>query len=457
MVIYIPNERYIATLRLGGQRKQFSTNISSPNFKKCRIKSLFSDFCVYICKQQNNNIMPFFILKTLLICTFLLTWAVLGLASISLIWRNKHKKDLTILLAPILLIYWGLTSYSTCYENFFLLRRTSLLPTLCCWGLTFLPPLLYFFIRFRITGIFPKKSQWWKHLLPSMLLSCCYILMSVLSPVTDHLTYSWAEILLSFPAWWTLFRLTCIITGITQTFIYVLLLRNMNETDCIFLKSASDIQRKSILISGVFFMFLLNMFTSSYICNLLYNLCIGVLSGYIFHNSLLHQFVKQKLKSHIYRETLSPVNNLNQQPESKSEKKVVEKEVLINGKKNSKVYLTPQKINEINQLLQTPEFIYDQKIKLEQFAQRVAVNSTYLNRYFNQEYGCSFLQYLTSLRIEQAEMLLKDSNAEIGDICYNTGFNSPSAFHKAFKTRYGCSPSEWRRRCLTEKLNAGVQ
>lgn len=403
--------------------------------------------------------MPFFILKTLLFCAFLLTWVVLGLASISLIWRNKHKKDLAILLAPILLIYWGLTSYSTWYENFFLLQRTSLLPTLYCWGLTFLPPLLYFFIRFRITGIFPQKSQWWKHLLPSILLSCCYILMSVLSPVTDRLTYSWAEILSSSPAWWTLFRLTCIITGITQTFIYVLLLRNMNETDCISLKSAPDIQRKSILISGFFFMFLLNMLTSSYTCNILYNLYIAVLGGYIFYNSLLHQVIKQKLKLRVYQETLSPlpVNNLNQQQESKSEKDVVEKEVLINGKKNSKVYLTPQKINEINQLLQTPEFIYDQKIKLEQFAQRVAVNSTYLNRYFNQEYGCSFLQYLTSLRIEQAEMLLRDSNAEIGDICYNTGFNSPSAFHKAFKNRYGCSPSEWRRRCLTEKLNAAVQ
>lgn len=403
--------------------------------------------------------MPFFILKTLLFCAFLLTWVVLGLASISLIWRNKHKKDLAILLAPILLIYWGLTSYSTWYENFFLLQRTSLLPTLYCWGLTFLPPLLYFFIRFRITGIFPQKSQWWKHLLPSILLSCCYILMSVLSPVTDRLTYSWAEILSSSPAWWTLFRLTCIITGITQTFIYVLLLRNMNETDCISLKSAPDIQRKSILISGFFFIFLLNMLTSSYTCNILYNLYIAVLGGYIFYNSLLHQVIKQKLKLRVYQETLSPlpVNNLNQQQESKSEKDVVEKEVLINGKKNSKVYLTPQKINEINQLLQTPEFIYDQKIKLEQFAQRVAVNSTYLNRYFNQEYGCSFLQYLTSLRIEQAEMLLRDSNAEIGDICYNTGFNSPSAFHKAFKTRYGCSPSEWRRRCLTEKLDAAVQ
>ena len=406
---------------------------------------------MYICKQQNNNIMPFFILKTLLFCAFLLTWVVLGLASISLIWRNKHKKDLAILLAPILLIYWGLTSYSTWYENFFLLQRTSLLPTLYCWGLTFLPPLLYFFIRFRITGIFPQKSQWWKHLLPSILLSCCYILMSVLSPVTDRLTYSWAEILSSSPAWWTLFRLTCIITGITQTFIYVLLLRNMNETDCISLKSAPDIQRKSILISGFFFIFLLNMLASSYICNILYNLYIAVLGGYIFYNSLLHQVIKQKLKLRVYQETLSPlpVNNLNQQQESKSEKDVVEKEVLINGKKNSKVYLTPQKIDEINQLLQTPEFIYDQKIKLEQFAQRVAVNSTYLNRYFNQEYGCSFLQYLTSLRIEKAEMLLRDSNAEIEDICYNTGFNSPSAFHKAFKNRYGCSPSEWRRRCLT--------
>ena len=152
--------------QIKGQRKQFSTNISLPNLKKCRIKSLFSDFCMYICKQQNNNIMPFFILKTLLICTFLLTWAVLSLASISLIWRNKHKKDLVISLAPILLIYWGLMSYSTLYENFFLLQRTSLLPTLYCWGLTFLPPLLYFFIRFRITGIFPQKPQWWKHCYP---------------------------------------------------------------------------------------------------------------------------------------------------------------------------------------------------------------------------------------------------------------------------------------------------
>ncbi|MDE8697857.1 AraC family transcriptional regulator [Bacteroides cellulosilyticus] len=34
-------------------------------------------------------------------------------------------------------------------------------------------------------------------------------------------------------------------------------------------------------------------------------------------------------------------------------------------------------------------------------------------------------------------------------MCYNTGFNSPSAFHKAFKNRYGYSPSEWRRRGLT--------
>ncbi len=356
-----------------------------------------------------------------------------------------------MLLAPILLIYWGLTSYSTWYENFFLLQKTSLLPTLCCWGLTFLPPLLYFFIRFRITGIFPKKSQWWKHLLPSILLSCCYILMSFLSPVADRLIYSWAEFRSSLPAWWTLFRLACIITGIIQTFIYVLLLRNTNATDCMFLKSASVIHRKRILISGFFFMFLLNMFTSSYVCNILYNLYIAVSGGYIFYNSLLHQVIKQKLKLCVYQETSSqiPVNNLNQQQKSKSEKEVVEEEELVNGKKNSKVYLTPQKIDEINQLLQTPEFIYDQKIKLKQFAQRVAVNSTYLNRYFNQEYGCSFLQYLTSVRIEAAEILLRDSNAEIGDICYNTGFNSPSAFHKAFKTRYGCSPSEWRRRCRT--------
>lgn len=162
----------------------------------------------------------------------------------------------------------------------------------------------------------------------------------------------------------------------------------------------------------------------------------------------MHQVVKQKLKLYINPTSLSriSVDNQDQQQENKSEE-AVEKGKLINRNKTPKVYLTPQKIAEINQLLQTPEFIYDQKIKLEQFAQRVAVNSTYLNRYFKQEYGCSFLQYITLLRIEKAEMLLRDSNTEIEDICYNTGFNSPSAFHKAFKNRYGCSPSEWRKRC----------
>ena len=47
MVIYIPNERYIVTLRLGGQRKQFSNNISLPNFKKMQNKiTLFGLLCV---------------------------------------------------------------------------------------------------------------------------------------------------------------------------------------------------------------------------------------------------------------------------------------------------------------------------------------------------------------------------------------------------------------------------
>ena len=49
MVIYIPNERYIVTLRLGGQRKQFSTNISLPNFKKMQNKiTLFGLLCVHL-------------------------------------------------------------------------------------------------------------------------------------------------------------------------------------------------------------------------------------------------------------------------------------------------------------------------------------------------------------------------------------------------------------------------
>lgn len=90
-------------------------------------------------------------------------------------------------------------------------------------------------------------------------------------------------------------------------------------------------------------MFLLNMFTSSYICNLLYNLCIGVLSGYIFYNSLT-PIRKTKFKPYLSG-TLSPfpVNNLNQQLESKSEKDVVEKRCAHEWQEELQVYLTPQR------------------------------------------------------------------------------------------------------------------
>ena len=59
MVIYIPNERYIVTLRLGGQRKQFSTNISLPNFKKMQNKiTLFGLLFVHLqaTEQQYHDI-----------------------------------------------------------------------------------------------------------------------------------------------------------------------------------------------------------------------------------------------------------------------------------------------------------------------------------------------------------------------------------------------------------------
>lgn len=51
--------------------------------------------------------------------------------------------------------------------------------------------------------------------------------------------------------------------------------------------------------------------------------------------------------------------------------------------------------------------------------------------------------FLKNIRLEQAKKLLLDSNLNISEIAYLTGFNSPKYFRECFKKHYGESPTEF--------------
>ena len=78
-----------------------------------------------------------------------------------------------------------------------------------------------------------------------------------------------------------------------------------------------------------------------------------------------------------------------------------------------------------------------------------------LTNYVNAMEGMNFSAWLNSLRVEEAQKLMKSHpELSIFDIGYKVGHPHPNTFKKAFITITGQTPDEWRKENIeTEKDN----
>ena len=99
-------------------------------------------------------------------------------------------------------------------------------------------------------------------------------------------------------------------------------------------------------------------------------------------------------------------------------------------------------------LRRAQEFIfahYTESLSLEQIAEHVALSPTYFSRIFKQAMGCTFVEYLTSVRLEEARRLLRTTTLYLAEISYAVGYQSPNYFSEVFKTVEGITASAYRR------------
>lgn len=88
---------------------------------------------------------------------------------------------------------------------------------------------------------------------------------------------------------------------------------------------------------------------------------------------------------------------------------------------------------------------YQEDLSLDELAEILAVNASYLSYIFKKETGSTVVQYLTSLRMEQACRLLKNRpDLTLEEIALQSGYNSTTYFHKIFRSRFGISPRQWQ-------------
>lgn len=94
---------------------------------------------------------------------------------------------------------------------------------------------------------------------------------------------------------------------------------------------------------------------------------------------------------------------------------------------------------------------FQDPLSLKEMAAMSGASETYFCRLFKHETGMTFLDYLNSLRIENACVLLRDSTDNALDICYEVGFNDYTHFGRQFKKNVGMSPAEFRRQKLSTR------
>ncbi len=83
-------------------------------------------------------------------------------------------------------------------------------------------------------------------------------------------------------------------------------------------------------------------------------------------------------------------------------------------------------------------------LDLETLAEIAGCSRWHLSRVFVRERGIAPAEFVLTERLKHAAQLLADRSLRVADVADRTGFNDANYFAKAFRRKFGTSPSEFR-------------
>jgi AraC-like DNA-binding protein len=102
-------------------------------------------------------------------------------------------------------------------------------------------------------------------------------------------------------------------------------------------------------------------------------------------------------------------------------------------------------IERIGPALEYIQAQFRRKLSVEAIAKRANMSPTNFSRIFRRILGVSPHKYIAAFRINMACAALKGTVKSVEVIAYESGFEDPSAFSRAFKQSMGTAPGEWRK------------
>ena len=104
----------------------------------------------------------------------------------------------------------------------------------------------------------------------------------------------------------------------------------------------------------------------------------------------------------------------------------------------------PQESGLTTRLMEYLSLHFREPLALDDAARALGVSRYHLSRVFSQRIGSSFSDYLSFLRLNDAQELLLGTDRSISDIALDCGFLSQRTFNRAFQKLFRTTPRQFR-------------
>ena len=110
---------------------------------------------------------------------------------------------------------------------------------------------------------------------------------------------------------------------------------------------------------------------------------------------------------------------------------------------NDKEQLLPEELDK-----KIVKYISDHldTVTFENLVRHFSLNQYYLTSIFQSFHGKNYHEYVSLIRMEEAERLLDNTHLDIADISHRVGYANQSSFGRVFREKHGMSPGEYRKR-----------
>ncbi len=102
--------------------------------------------------------------------------------------------------------------------------------------------------------------------------------------------------------------------------------------------------------------------------------------------------------------------------------------------------------SSLNSLMENEQLYCEPQLSIDMLASRMELPPRSVSQLINQRKGMNFFDYINRLRINEVCRQLSNTDRTVLEIMYDTGFNSKSSFHTAFRKIMQMTPTEYRKK-----------